>query len=52
MEVVPPHVVELLQNTPKLVEKGDFVEVPKRRWNLEEECMGGCPFRRRYLPMW
>ena len=39
MELVPPYVVELLQNTPKIVEKGDFVEVPKRRWNLEEGCV-------------
>ena len=36
--------VELLENTTKIVEKGDFVEVPKRRWNLEEGCMGVAPF--------
>ena len=43
MEVVPPYVVELLQNTPKIVKKGDFGEVPKRRWNLVEGCMRAAP---------
>ena len=45
MEVVLPHVVELLQNTPKIVKKEDFGEVPKRRWNLVEGCMRAAPFR-------
>ena len=36
--------VELLENTPKIVEKGDFVEVRKRRYSLEEGCMEAAPF--------